>query len=652
MRPAVVCSLGSFVFPLLAVAAHNTGPAVQNGSVRSGNSPIVGSTVTLYRAGPEIGSNAVVLGTAQSGPAGQFTIHYTPPAEADVVLYLIADGPQDGIRLATVLGTDDFPNNIRINERSTVATAYTMAQFINGENIGGKSPGPQNAGAILRNLVDLKTGGVGHVLRTPPNGSQTSTWPTFNSLANMLAGCVSGEVDCAMLFLLATPPGGPAPHDTLQAMVNIAHRPWDHNTELWALSEMSVRFHPALREAPVTWTLALKYVGNGHEFDGPGATAIDEHGNVWANNNYTFRNNHSVVSCDSKLLSKLTPTGEDFPGAPYTGGGLSGAGFGITLDPDGNVWVGNFGFFGSTCPCDLIPLANSVSKIGAAGEPISPPGGYQQGCINAPQATVSDQTGGIWLANQCGGTVTRYRNGDPNDYWIYDVATDQLIDPQVCPPFSGEGPKPFGLAIDRDGNAWVSNNAGANATDTVFKLSPDGQLLASVGVNEGINRPMGVCTDRNGNVWVSNSAIVSLPCAACDFVEDYGDLSLADEAFFSVSQFDSDGTPIRELHGGGLFIPWGNAVDGAGNVWIANFGRQRVSQFSGATGEPIAPQGYHSDALQRNTGVSIDPSGNVWLTNNWLLQPELTNPGGDGLVVFIGLAAPVQTPVIGPPHQP
>jgi len=29
-----------------------------------------------------------------------------------------------------------------------------------------------------------------------------------------------------------------------------------------------------------------------------------------------------------------------------------------------------------------------------------------------------------------------------------------------------------------------------------------------------------------------------------------------------------------------------------------------------------------------------------------------TNPGGHALVVFIGLAAPIKTPLIGPPQQP
>jgi hypothetical protein len=39
----------------------------------------------------------------------------------------------------------------------------------------------------------------------------------------------------------------------------------------------------------------------------------------------------------------------------------------------------------------------------------------------------------------------------------------------------------------------------------------------------------------------------------------------------------------------------------------------------------------------------------VWLTNNWKNDPNpLGNPGGYEIVVFIGLASPIATPLIGP----
>ena len=40
----------------------------------------------------------------------------------------------------------------------------------------------------------------------------------------------------------------------------------------------------------------------------------------------------------------------------------------------------------------------------------------------------------------------------------------------------------------------------------------------------------------------------------------------------------------------------------------------------------------------------------VWLANNWLQVPFQTNPGGHQIVDFVGLAAPLKTPVIGPPR--
>jgi hypothetical protein len=44
----------------------------------------------------------------------------------------------------------------------------------------------------------------------------------------------------------------------------------------------------------------------------------------------------------------------------------------------------------------------------------------------------------------------------------------------------------------------------------------------------------------------------------------------------------------------------------------------------------------------RNTGVAIDPSGNVWLANNWKEVPLPPNPGGYQIVAYVGVAAPVQ----------
>ena len=52
----------------------------------------------------------------------------------------------------------------------------------------------------------------------------------------------------------------------------------------------------------------------------------------------------------------------------------------------------------------------------------------------------------------------------------------------------------------------------------------------------------------------------------------------------------------------------------------------------------------------RQTNCVIDQAGNVWVCNNWKpdfnldFSPEDGNPGGDGIVIFVGLAKPPAKP--------
>ena len=53
--------------------------------------------------------------------------------------------------------------------------------------------------------------------------------------------------------------------------------------------------------------------------------------------------------------------------------------------------------------------------------------------------------------------------------------------------------------------------------------------------------------------------------------------------------------------------------------------------------------------MMRQTALGIDQAGNIWSINNW--KPDFfidtvgMNPGGDGIIIFVGLAAPPTTQV-------
>ena len=67
------------------------------------------------------------------------------------------------------------------------------------------------------------------------------------------------------------------------------------------------------------------------------------------------------------------------------------------------------------------------------------------------------------------------------------------------------------------------------------------------------------------------------------------------------------------------------------------------------TGDPISlDTGYSTKVLQRITGLAVDPTGNVWAVNNRTPSAPQIDPGGNSIVVFPGIAAPVKTTLIGP----
>jgi DNA-binding beta-propeller fold protein YncE len=621
----------------------------QDGVVRSGATPLGQVEVTLLEAGTRAGAQPRVLAGACSGPDGRFHLVYRPPTDAAAVLYLIADGgPQaPALRLAAVLGGGGGPDVV-VNERTTVAAAYAFAQFTRASSVSGDSPGLPNAAAISHNLADVRTGGIAPLLAAPPNGQETSTLAAFNTLADLLAVCARGR-GCEDLLQLAQPPGQPRPGDTFQAAADIARTPGNQVAALFALARTEPLYRPALAAAPDAWTLALRYDGNGHEINGPGNIAFDAAGNAWVSNNYRFALDPRTPVCGGRTVLAVSPTGTDLPGAPYRGGGLYGAGFGVAVDRAGRAWVSNFGFQGTGCAVDPSRHDVSVSEFAADGHALSPASGWRFGGISQPQGTVADRSGNIWIANCGNRSVTRIPKGRP------ELARNLAL--------GGVGlVKPFDIAVDPAGRAWVTGNG----SDNVVELAPDGRPLRTV-TPSGLHRPLGIASDSEGNLWVADNRVLPVPCAGGTTADFTSALNAVPAGGMrpGVMMIRPDGisTPTSFTNGG-LVLPWGVAIDGDDHVWVANFAGQRLAELCGArvamcppgyrTGRSISPAatGYSSDGLVRNTGVQIDPSGNVWLANNWRTVPLQTNPGGHELVVFVGLAAPVRTPLAGPPQHP
>lgn len=81
----------------------------------------------------------------------------------------------------------------------------------------------------------------------------------------------------------------------------------------------------------------------------------------------------------------------------------------------------------------------------------------------------------------------------------------------------------------------------------------------------------------------------------------------------------------------------------ADHIWFGNHLAGSVSEFDDA-GTALSPNaGYKAGGnLLLPYGLAVDSSGNLWVTKY----------AGDSVTEFVGIAAPVATPAIGPPRAP
>ena len=609
-------------------------PFLLKGTVKLLGQAASNLSVTLYEVQE---SHSRAVGKTVTDSQGEFFILRNENS-GQSPLYLIARGTENSpVALMAVINfdktTSSHTRHIMINELTTVAAVWTTAQFLDGDMLTGNAVGLYNAMSNANNLIDVTTGDVAPLVMDGVN-IQTTTLSILYSLGNLLGAC-AGENDCDGLFQAATPPSGSPPTNTLQAALNIARNPWLNIETLFSLLPDQDRayFKPILRYAPTAWTLSLIYTGGG--LDAPGGVSIDAKGFIWTNNNFLVGSQSFLQQRGFSGLgvTKLTPNGKPLsPPFGFQGAGINGAGFGIAIDQQSHIWVGNF-------------AGNSVSELDANARPASDAGYTANGGTNKVQGTVVDQRGNVWAANLGGNSVSFFPVGHPKDGVTFDSATY---------PKCGFN-QPFGIAIDHNGYPWIANMGGS----TIAKIVLDHPELCPEGAVDVGSAPQMIAIDSSGNLWITHLA--------------KGYVTLYRPATGEKADYDA---------GGSLVGGWGIAVDGKDNVWIADFWGTRVVQVCGAPEDCPSPQhrvgdrissstGYGgAGGLQHMTSIAIDQAGNVLVTNNNNSQPlcdtaipldaptsvkqekQTMGCGGNGVLTFYGLAAPVGAPLIGPPVQP
>ena len=184
-----------------------------------------------------------------------------------------------------------------------------------------------------------------------------------------------------------------------------------------------------------------------------------------------------------------------------------------------------------------------------------------------------------------------------------------------------------GMSLDSNGNAWI-----ASGGQGVYLVSSDGTKVSGPFTDGGINGPWSVTVDGDDNVWVANFG----PMESGNF---YGN-DAADGVKAAISKLAGVNTPGFKP-GDPISPPKGYTLPSAGDPVLLN-----NQPLYG----PAGPAECYSP-LMRQTNCLIDQAGNVWALNNWKpsfdvdmplppTQANPGNPGGDGVVIFVGLAKP------------
>lgn len=368
-------------------------------------------------------------------------------------------------------------------------------------------------------------------------------------------------------------------------------------------------------------------IGDAARFFQPSGIAVDSSGNAYVAdvNNYTIR--------------KISPSGAviTLAGLAGTKGNADGTGMaarfsfpqGVTVDATGNVYVADTSNFTIR---KITPGGDVSTLAGLAGTRGSTDGTGLNARFDFPNSLTVDGAGNIYVTDTVNNSIRKI--APPNVVTTLAGAAGSLGTADGTGSAAGFT-SPQGVAVDNTGNVYVADTGNF----TIRKITPSAVVttLAGLARNGGSGdgtgssarffQPAGVTVDNNGNVYVADSGNFTIRK-----VTPGGVVSTIAGSVGNGGSADGLGTAARFNN------PLGVAADNAGNVYVADTNNNtirkiapggNVTTFAGLAGSSGSADGPGDVArFSRPGGIAVDGAGNVYVadTNNNAIR-KIT-PGG------------------------